>query len=210
MNYYPVYLDLRGRSVLLVGAGTVALQKIDALVEGGARVHVVSPEAKPPFQRLARGGKIRWSRRPYRTSDMKGARLVIAATNNPKVHQKISKDARARGIWANIVDVPPLCDFIAPAIVRRGDIQIAISTGGAAPALAKYLRKKLETVIGPEHEDFVKMVKALRPRILKLEKPQRLSLWECIVSDAFLRDIRVHGVAHARRRLVGWIEKAKR
>lgn len=207
--YYPVYLDLRKRPVLLVGAGAVAWQKIPALLASEARVHVVSPEAKPEFRRLARGGKIRWSRRPYRASDLKGARLVIAATDDVKLQKRISQEARARGIWSNVVDVPPLCDFIAPAIVKRGDIQIAISTGGAAPALAKFLRRKLEHVMGPEHEGFVNMVKTLRPRILKLEKPKRLALWECIASEGFLEEIRRHGLPRARKRLLTWIKQAK-
>lgn len=202
-----MYLDLRHRSVLLVGAGAVARQKIDALVASEARVHVVSPEGEPEFERLARGGKIKWSRRSYRSSDMKGARLVIAATDDTKLQKRISKEARSRGIWSNVVDVPPLCDFIAPAIVKRGDLQIAISTGGAAPALAKYLRRKIEQVIGPEHEGFVKMVKTLRPRMLKLPKPQRMALWECITSDGFLEDIRRRGLPQARQRLISWIKQ---
>lgn len=187
----------------------MALQKIPALLEGGARVHVVSPEGEPQFKRLARGGKIRWSRRPYRSSDMKGARLVIAATDDPVLQKRISAQARRLGIWANVVDVPPLCDFIAPAIVKRGDIQIAISTGGAAPALAKHLRRTLESAIGPEHEAFVNMVKALRPRILKLPKPKRLSLWECIASEGYLKIIRRRGIAKARQELLKWIQQAE-
>ncbi len=208
MNYYPIYLDLKGRTVLLIGGGDVALQKIKALLDAGARVRLVSPEGNGAFQQLALEKKIRWARRAYRASDLKGARLVIAATDNPKEQKRISKDCRARGIWANIVDVTPLCDFIAPAVVRRGDIQIAISTGGAAPAFAKYLRQKLEQLVGPEHEAFIAMVKEARPKILKLAKEKRRALWERLVNDSFFQDIRSKGIPQARKYLDQWIGRA--
>jgi precorrin-2 dehydrogenase / sirohydrochlorin ferrochelatase len=182
---------------------------VPALLASKARLHVVSPEALPEIVRLARDGKIKWSKRLYRSSDLKDVRLVIAATDDPQLQKRISKQARAKGIWTNVVDVPPLCDFIAPAIVKRGDIQIAISTGGAAPALAKYLRKKLEGILGPELEDFVDMVKKIRPRILRLPKAERMALWERLVNDSFLMNIRRHGIAQARKQLARWTRGAE-
>jgi len=205
MKYYPIYLNLKERRVLVVGAGKIALQKLGALVACQARVQVVAPDGLPDIRRLARDGKIKWSRRPYKASDMKGTALVIAATDDQALQKRVAEQARSRGIWVNVVDVPPLCDFIAPAIVSRGDIQIAISTGGAAPALAKHLRKKLEALLGQDYADFVKMVRKLRPKILKLPKPRRDSLWECIASDAFMNDIREHGMARAEKLLKEWI-----
>lgn len=188
-----------------MGAGEIGLQKIKAFLDCGAQVHVVSPEALPDIQQYAREGRVRWSVRGYETSDLDGVTLVIAATDDVELQQRIARESRERRIWVNIVDVPPLCDFIAPAIVRRGDIQIAISTGGAAPALAKYLRRKVELVLGPEYADFVRIVKTLRPDILKLPKPQRLGLWECIASDGFLEQIRREGPARAESQLKEWI-----
>ncbi len=205
MKYYPVYLNLKDRRVLLVGAGEIGLQKIRPLLECRAHVHVVAPEAHPEIQVLARDGKIEWSARSYETIDLDSAGLVIAATDDPNLQKKIAEEARARGIWVNVVDVPPLCDFIAPAIVSRGDVQIAISTGGAAPALAKYLRKKLEPLIGPEYEEFVSAVEKLRPDILKMPKEKRLSFWECVVSDAFFEEIRREGIQKAEARMKEWI-----
>lgn len=208
LSYYPVYLNLTERHVLLIGAGTIALQKLSALLEAGAKIHVVAPTALPEIAALARDGKITWSKRSYRTSDLKNISLVIAATDNKRLQQQISKESRARQIWSNVVDVPPLCDFIAPAIVRRGNIQIAISTGGAAPALAKYLRKRLEQSVGPELEAFVTMAQELRPSILKLDKEKRMALWECIVSDGFFEEIKATGAQAARKRLESWIANA--
>lgn len=205
MKYYPVYLQVKDRPVLLVGGGEIALQKLTALLDCGARVHVVAPEAMTAIVELARDGKIEWSCRAYEENDMAGKRLVIAATDDSQLQETIAAAARARNIWVNVVDVPPLCDFIAPAIVSRGDIQIAISTGGAAPALAKHLRKKLEAAIGPEYAEFVRVVEKLRPDILKLPKPRRMALWDQMVNELFFEDIRRHGMAAAEKRIREWL-----
>jgi precorrin-2 dehydrogenase/sirohydrochlorin ferrochelatase len=181
LKYYPVYLHLKGRSVLLVGAGKVAEQKLRQLLDSGARIHVVSPMAEPGIRRLAQDDKIKWSKRLYKTSDTRGVCLVIAATDDPRLQKKIAHDARRRSIWVNVVDVPGLCDFIAPAIVSHGDMQIAISTGGAAPALAKHLRKNLEQLMTLGYDDFVKTAKKLRPAILKLPKEKRLAVWRKLI-----------------------------
>jgi len=205
MKYYPIYLNLKDRAVLLVGGGPVSAQKLKALLDCQASVHVVAPRVAPKIRRLARDGKIKWSARSYKIADMKGTALVIAATGNPSLQKRIAAGARSRSIWVNVVDVPPLCDFIAPAIVSRGEVQIAISTGGAAPALAKHLRKKLEALLGQEYADFVEVIQKLRPSILKLPKPRRDSFWECVVTDAFMNDIRDHGIARAEKLLKEWI-----
>ncbi len=181
MKHYPVYLNLKNRPVLLVGAGPIAQQKLRGLLASRAHVQVVAPHAIPEMKRLARDGKIVWSKRSYKTQDLKGKALVIAATNDPALQKKVASQARAQGIWVNVVDVPPLCDFIAPAIVSRGDIQIAISTGGAAPALAKFLRKKLDHLIDLDYSDFVKKAQKLRPAILKLPKEKRQALWKRLI-----------------------------
>ena len=191
--------------MLLVGAGEIARQKLPNLLDCQAQVHVVAPEALPDIQAKARDGKIQWSARSYIKTDMKGASLVIAATNDAVLQKKIVKDAHARGIWVNVVDVPALCDFIAPAVIGRGDIQIAISTGGAAPALAKYLRRKLEPLLGQEYEEFARMVKKWRPDILKLPKDERTTFWQHVVSDSFFDDIRSGGIAAAETRIKEWI-----
>ena len=204
MKYYPLYLNLQNQPVLLVGAGEIGLQKIRGFLECEARVHVVSPDALPEIAAFAESGQVRWSRRGYETADLDGMKLVIAATDDTVLQKRIAAESRERGILVNIVDVPPLCDFIAPAIVSRGDVQIAISTGGAAPALAKFLRQKLEGVLGPEVAEFVRIAQEIRPRIMALPKEKRLGLWGCLASDGFLETIK----RDAKAKIKEWIDAA--
>jgi siroheme synthase-like protein len=138
--HYPVFLDLRDRSVLVVGAGNVALRKTRGLLEAGARITVVSPETLAEFDSLP----VRLVRRAFRPSDLSGAALVFAATNNRAVNHLISLAARRRGILANIADSAAECDFLVPSRVVHDGIQIAISTGGRSPRLAAGLRRMLE------------------------------------------------------------------
>src|SRR5438874_1778652 len=143
MRHYPVFLDLQDRPVLVVGAGKVALRKTKGLLDAGARVTVVAPEALPDFDGLP----LRLVRRRFRPSDLNGAILVFAATNDRRVNHRIRLAARSRGIPANIADSAAECDFIVPARVQRGDVQIAISTGGKSPRISAELRQKLEEIL---------------------------------------------------------------
>lgn len=205
MKFYPIYLNLTECPVLLVGAGAVALTKVAALIECGARLTVVSPEALPEFEQFAAQGKISLEKRGYESTDLDGVRLVIAATDDKDLQLRIAQEARARFLWVNIVDVPPLCDFIAPAIMSKGDLQIAVSTGGAAPAMAKFLRKKLERWVGDEYAEFIRLAQKVRPDILKLPKAERNRLWDRMVNEAFLADLKRDGFDKAEARVREWI-----
>lgn len=141
--YYPLFLDLRGRKVLVVGAGKVALRKTRGLLEAGAVVTVVSPEGEAEFASLA----VEWKRRRFRASDVGGQALVFTATNDRAVNRKVGEAAAARGIWANVADAPEECDFLVPSRIRRGDLQVAVSTGGRSPRLAAGLRKRIEELL---------------------------------------------------------------
>lgn len=138
--WYPVFLDMEGRRTVVVGAGPVALRKTRGLVEAGAHVSVVAPRFHPEFDGLP----IERIQREFVDADLDGAALVFAATDVRAVNRRIGELARARGIPANIADAPDECGFIVPARVRRGEVQIAISTGGRSPAMAAELRAKLE------------------------------------------------------------------
>jgi precorrin-2 dehydrogenase/sirohydrochlorin ferrochelatase len=201
MRYYPVYLNLKDKPVLIVGAGEVAFQKMAALLESEARVQVVAPEALHEIEALANEGKLNWARRPYQSTDLEGAALVIAATDDPELQKRVAAEARARGIWVNVVDVTPLCDFIAPAIIARGDLQIAISTGGASPALARFIREKLEPQFGPEYAALTDALQRHRPDILKLPKPRRQAIWEAIINEEFLNRLKREGAAAIEARI---------
>jgi siroheme synthase-like protein len=205
MRHYPVFLNLENRLVLLIGGGNIALQKVPALLESGARIVVVSPAVLPEFAEHAQKGALVWHERVYETTDLQGVGLVIAATDDEALQKRVAAECRERQIWVNVVDVPPLCDFIAPAIVRQGPIQVAISTGGVSPALAKFLRRKLEGVVGPQYAHLASVVQKVRGDILRLPKSRRDSLWECIVSDDFISEIQRDGAERAVARVKEWI-----
>ncbi len=148
MAYIPIFLDVTGRECVVVGGGEVAARKVESILEAGARVTVVSPHLSPILESLAASGSVTHLARNYQRGDIRGCVLVYAATDDPKLHRELAAEARALGIPVNVVDVPELCTFIAPAVVKRGELQIAISTGGASPAFAARLRRTLEDQFG--------------------------------------------------------------
>jgi len=152
---FPMFLKIAGRACLVVGAGAIAESKIASLVEAGANVRVIAPEATERVRVRATEKKIEWQKREFQVEDLAGMFLVVAATSSRELHEEIFKEARQRGVLCNIVDVPELCDFYYPAVVQRGALQIAISTSGRSPALAQRLRKELEEKFGPEYEDWM-------------------------------------------------------
>lgn len=163
--FFPLMLDLNGRKCLVVGAGRVAAGKINGLLSHGAKVAIVSPRAIPEIQVKARARGITWLRRAFAAEDVNGAFLVIAATNSSEVNGSVFRACRERRVLCNAVDDPEHCDFFYPAVVRRGPLQIAISTNGNLPALAARLRKELDAQFGPEWTEWVKHVGKLRRQI---------------------------------------------
>lgn len=162
---FPLFLKLEGCKCLVVGAGAIGEGKISGLLESGATIRVVAPKATVRVVRWARAGRIRWLRREFRDSDLEGCFCVVAATSSNSLHKRIFRVARLRGVLCNVVDVPELCDFYYPAVVRRGTLQIAISTSGESPALAQRLRKKLEKQFAPEYALWVKRLGTSRRKL---------------------------------------------
>jgi siroheme synthase-like protein len=158
-RYYMACLDLEGRSALVVGGGPVAREKVEGLLACGADMTVVAPEIDPELERPG----IELVRRDYRTTDLDGRFLVVAATSTEDVNRRVFRDAEARGLLCNVVDVPDLCSFILPAVHRQGPIAVAVSTGGASPALAQRLRDDIADVVGPRHAQLADELRALRP-----------------------------------------------
>jgi len=152
---FPIFLKLDGRRCLVVGAGTVAEGKIRGLIDAGASVEVVAPKAIFQVQKWAWEGAIGWSPRTFEPRDLDRVSIVVAATSSPELNAGILREARLRNVFCNAVDDPDNCDFYYPAVVKRGDLQIAISTGGRSPALAQRLRRELEEQFGPEYESWV-------------------------------------------------------
>ena len=148
---YVACINLTGRRVLCVGAGPVAIEKIEGLLVCGADITVVAPDGADGFEEFSRERGIEWHRRQYATPDLEGCFLVVAATSNTELNRRVHADAESRSMLVNVVDVPDLCNFILPAIVRRGPLTIAISTSGASPALAKRLKREISERVGPAH-----------------------------------------------------------
>ena len=158
-RYYMACLDLTRRSVLVVGGGPVALEKIEGLLAAGAEVTVVAPQIVPELVDL----DLTLIRRGYRSEDLAGKFLVVAATSTTSVNRRVFRDAEALTLLCNVVDVPELCSFILPAVHRHEPIAIAVSTGGASPALAQHLRDQIATVVRPEHAELANRLRELRP-----------------------------------------------
>jgi siroheme synthase-like protein len=164
-SMFPIFLKLEGRQCLVVGAGTVAEGKIRGLLDAGAIVRVVAPNAVFQIRRWDFEGKLNWKPREFDPRDLDGISIVIAATNSHKVNTQIFQEARLRNVLCNAVDDPENCDFYYPAVVSRGDLQIAISTNGRSPALAQRLRKDLEEQFGPEYEAWLRELGEAREQL---------------------------------------------
>jgi len=162
---YPMMVNLTGKRCLVVGGGMVAERKVARLVECDAQVEVVSPTATLRLVALASSRRIRWRRRAVRDTDLSGAFLVIAATDDPQVNRDVARQVRSVGGLVNVADDPKACSFLVPSVVRRGELTIALSTGGGSPALAKKLRQRLEQTIGPEYAKFLRALRLLREQV---------------------------------------------
>jgi precorrin-2 dehydrogenase / sirohydrochlorin ferrochelatase len=173
---FPIFMKLRGRRCLVVGAGTVAEPKITSLLEADATVKVVAPQATEQVKSWARESRIQWEQRPFRESDIEDCFLVVSATNSVQVNETVYREAEAHGVLCNAVDDPDRCDFYYPAVVRRGPFQIAISTAGYSPALAQRLRRELEEQFGPEYSGWVEQLGRERTQ---LRDDRAISAEEC-------------------------------
>jgi precorrin-2 dehydrogenase / sirohydrochlorin ferrochelatase len=166
---FPIFVKLAGRSCLVVGAGTVAASKIRSLLEAGGKITVVAPKPSEEIQRLAEDGAIHYSARIFLPSDLEGVFLAIAATSDADVNRLVYLESRQRGVLCNSVDDPPHCDFYFPSVVRRDDLQVAISTAGESPALAQRLRVELERSLDIRLGEWLRELGELRREILASE-----------------------------------------
>jgi precorrin-2 dehydrogenase/sirohydrochlorin ferrochelatase len=180
-QYYMACLDVTGRRCLVVGGGAVGFEKASGLVACGALVTVVSPELHDAFAAL----DVSWEERRYETGDLERMFLVIAATSDRAVNEAVHRDAEARAMLCNVADVPDLCNFILPAVHREGPIAVAVSTGGASPALAKRLRSQIAELVGPEHAELAHELHAMRPTVKERFKTyeERRDYFEELVTE---------------------------
>ncbi len=191
MALFPAFLKLAKRACLVVGAGRVAEDKIESLLLAGADVRVVAPKATARIRALVRAKRIALDARPFRPSDLNHAFLVIAATSSPALHARIFAEARRRGILCNVVDDPEHCDFYYGAVVRRGPLQIAISTEGHSPALAQRLKKEIARQFGPQYESWLDEIGSRRKQLFaekKISPARRKALLHELASKSSFRN----------------------
>jgi precorrin-2 dehydrogenase / sirohydrochlorin ferrochelatase len=163
--FYPVYLNLKARRVVVIGGGEIAERKIESLLDAEASILVISPEVTPRIAFLSAQRRIEVVNRRYMPGDCASAALVLSATGDPEVSKAVYTEASALGVFINTADQPAQCSFIMPAVIRRGDIGVAISTSGTSPALAARLRRKISGVIGPEYARLAELLSRARPEI---------------------------------------------
>jgi precorrin-2 dehydrogenase len=203
MPLFPAFLKLARRLCLVVGGGPIAEEKIAGLLLAGAEIRVVAPRATSQLRAWARAKKIHWDARPFRPADLAGVFLVVAATSSPALHADIYARARRRGILCNVVDDPEHCDFYYGAVVRRGALQIAISTEGHSPALAQRLKKQIAREIAPEYESWLEEIGELRKQLFaegKLPPASRKKLLHRLASEASFKTFQRHRKNAERKR----------
>jgi len=187
-DLFPMFMKLTGKQCLVVGAGKVGEPKIAGLIDTGASIQVVAIAATEQVREWAQTGKVKLELRPFSKNDLDGKFLAVAATSSPTLNQLVYREAQQRGVLCNVVDVPDLCDFYYPAVVRRGDLQIAISTAGQSPSLAQKIRQQLERQFGEGYGAWVKQLGETRSLILAsdLDKETKLELLHSLASrEAF-------------------------
>jgi precorrin-2 dehydrogenase/sirohydrochlorin ferrochelatase len=206
VDYYPVFLNLKGKKVVIIGGGKVAERKALSLLKAGARVTVVSPSLTRRLSLLKSGEGFSHLARAYRDSDLRGSFLVVAATDSEEVNRRISRIAPA---LVNVVDVPAECNFISPSVIKRGPLTIAISTSGISPALSRAIRKELEKIYGPEFSEYLRFLKKVRAKALAgvAEKKERERFLKGLASERMLKMLRSEGIAAVKEKVVGRLKK---
>jgi precorrin-2 dehydrogenase / sirohydrochlorin ferrochelatase len=195
---YPVNLVLDGRSCLVVGGGRIALRKVEGLLACGARVTVVAPDVDPALHGLP---GVTVVERAWQPDDLQGMWLVIAATDDPAVNGAVYAEGQRSGVWVNGADDPANCSFTLPSVVRRGDLQVTVSTGGRSPALATWLRRRLEGEIGPEYAVLLDLLATEREGLKAAGRSTEGLDWQSALDSDMLGLIRNGDLAHARERL---------
>ena len=210
MRYYPVNLDLKSRLVLVVGGGGVAEGKARQLVEAGAVVHIVSPELTEPLNKLAEQRKIIWRQGVFAESDLEGVWLVISATDDQAVNEAVAQAAAQRSLLCNVVDQTALCNFITPALITRGSIQISISSGGGSPSVAQRVKREIGELIGEEYGELLEVAAEMRAEAKRLipDFEQRRQLLQAFAESEAIQLLRNGKRDEARQLAFDMLKKA--
>jgi len=204
MGYYPVFLEMKDRPCVVVGGGTVAERKVEGLLAAGAQVTVISPELTPALAALLKEGRLRHVARPYRQGDLESYEVAVAATDDGAANAEVAAEGRSASgrIWVNAVDDPPNCDFILPSVIRRGDIVIAASTGGASPALARRLREELEAFLSEDYGPLAELLQEVRQELRSRGIVVDPEAWQRAIDGRLRALLARHRTAQARAYLL--------
>jgi precorrin-2 dehydrogenase / sirohydrochlorin ferrochelatase len=190
VGYYPVFLEMKDRRCVVIGGGAVAERKVEGLVTVGANVTVISPAITNGLRELLTQGAIRHVAREYQTGDRAGYDLVFVATDNSEINAVVSNEARSLRIWVNSADDPDHCDFILPAVIRRGDLAVAVSTGGVSPAVTRAIREELDQYVSADYASFVQIAGEVRRELREKSVSPGAGAWNRALKGDFRRLIK--------------------
>lgn len=203
MGYYPLFLELSGRPCLVVGGGPVAQRKVEALLGVGASVTVISPTLTADLEVLAKDRRIRHVGRAYRSGDLVGHQLAFVATDDGQVNGAVAEDGRRQGVWVNAADDPAHCDFILPSVLRRGELVVAVATGGSSPALSRAIRAELEAYFTDDYTMLAQVVAEVRRELRQDARLLGAEGWRAALDVEFRRLIAEGKREEAKARLLG-------
>ena len=206
MRYYPVFLDLTGRRCIVIGGGVVAERKVDGLLAAGAHVTVVSPEISEGLRRLILQPSLEHRARKYEKGDLAGFAIAFVATDDGAVNAAVFEEARSRGIWVNCADDPSHCDFISPAMIRRGELAVTVSSGGASPAATRAIREELESYLSEEFAQLVQTASEVRRELRQRSIQASPEAWNRALNGDFRRLIYEGKASEAKRLLLARLE----
>jgi precorrin-2 dehydrogenase / sirohydrochlorin ferrochelatase len=206
MSYYPIFLDLTGRRCIIIGGGAVAERKIEGLLTAGAEITLVSPETSEGLQLLLAQRSIKHLPRKYENGDLAGYALAFVATDDRATAAAVFSEARAAGVWLNCADVPSCCDFILPAVIRRGELAVAISSGGASPAATRVIREELESYLTQEFAQLVQTASEVRADLRQRSIHARAESWNEALKGEFRLLLRQGKAAEAKQLLLALLE----
>jgi siroheme synthase-like protein len=206
MSYYPIFLELTGRRCIVIGGGAVAERKVDGLLAAGAQISVISPELSEGLRRLIPQQSLEHVARKYESGDLAGFAIAFVATDDGAVNAAVFDEARSRGIWVNCSDDPSHCDFISPAVIRRGKLSVALSTGGASPASARAVREELESYLTEGFAQLVETASEVRRELRQRSIHASPEAWKRAMDGDFRRLIHEGKASEAKRLLLASLE----
>ena len=187
MGYYPIFVEMTNRPCVVVGGGVVAEKKAEALLNAGATVTVISPSLTGLLHSQTEAGKIRYVGREYRPGDLNGFEMVFVATDDKKVNSVVAREAREQGVWINAADDPSHCDFILPSVLQRGDLVVAVATGGSSPALSRAIREELESYFTRDYAELTEVAAEVRRELRQRSVSPGAKAWRQALGEGFRR-----------------------